>query len=75
MDDLAQEDHTYKATKEELNRYRLHWILQLNDRNFNGPMAFRDDYKAADALKNHLHRLSEDYTEDYRKPIPLQYQD
>ena len=46
-DDLAQEDHTYKATKKELDRYRSHWTLQLNDPTINGPMALRDDYKAA----------------------------
>ena len=71
MDELAQEDHTYKATKEELDRYRSNWTLQLNDSTFNGPMALRDDHKAAVALKNHLYRQSE----DYQKPIPPQYQD
>ena len=71
MDDLAQEDHTYKATKKELSRYRSHWMLQLNDLTFNGPMALRDDYKAAVSLKNHMHRRPE----DYQKQSPPQYQD
>ena len=71
MDDLAQEDQSYKATKEELDRYRSNWAFQLNDSTFNGPMASRVDYKAAVALKNHLYRQSE----DHQKPIPPQYQD
>ena len=45
MDDSAQEDHTCKAAKKELARYRSHWTLQLNDLTFNGPMALRDDNK------------------------------
>ena len=71
IDDLAQEDHTYKATKEELDRYRSHWTLPLDDSTFNEPMLLRDDYKAAVSLKHHLYRLSE----DYQKPIPPQYRD
>ena len=71
MDALAQEDHADKATKEELDRYRSHWTLPLDDPTFNGPIALRDDYKAAVSWKNHLYRQSE----DYKKPIPPQYQD
>ena len=71
MDDLAQEDHTYKATKKEFDRYRSHWTLQLNDLTFNGPMALRADYKAAVSLNNHMYRRPE----DYQKPSASQYQD
>ena len=71
MDNLAQEDHAYKATKKELGRKSSHWTLQLNDLTFNGPMALRDDYKAAVSLNNHMYRRPE----DYQKPSPPQYQD
>ena len=60
IDDLAQEDHSYKATKEELDRYRSNWSTQLNNSTFNGPMASQDYCKTAVALKNHLYRQPED---------------
>ena len=60
IDDLAQEGHTYNATEKELDRNRSHWTLQLHDSTLNGPMALRDDYKAAVSLNNHLYRQSED---------------
>ena len=71
VDKVAQEDHTYKLTKAEYLRYRPNWCLQPNNSGNNGPMATRPDYRAAVALKNHLHRNSEDYQE----PIPPQDQD
>ena len=60
-----------RRRRRRLDRYRPKRVIQLNDSTFNGPMASRDDYKAAVALKNHLFRQSE----DYQKPIPPQYQD
>ena len=42
MDALVQEDHTHMATKEELERYRSMWTLQLKDPTFCGPLFFFD---------------------------------
>ena len=70
MDALAQKDQTYMDTKEELERYRSMWTLQLNDPTYSGPPALRPDYKAAVSLKNHLYR----HSEDYQRPIPAQVQ-
>ena len=71
MGRLAQEDHTYKLTRSEYLRCSSTWCLQLNSSGSIAPMATRPDYRAAIALKNHLHRNSE----DYQKPIPPQDQD
>ena len=40
-DEFAQEDHTYKLAKAELDRYRSNWCLQLEDARDNGPMTLR----------------------------------
>ena len=66
-DELAKEDHTYKLTSEERNRYQGPWYLTLN----NGPMRLRHDFRAAVSLKNRLHYESGDQDEE---PIsPEQY--
>ena len=70
MDDLAHSIRSFLQGY-ELDRYRSHCTLQLNDLTFNGTMALRDDYKAAVSLTNHMYTRSE----DYQKPIPPQYQD
>ena len=71
MDRLAQEDSAHKLKKSEYLRCSSIWCLQVNNSGSNAPMATRPDYRAAAALKNHLHRNSE----DYQKPIPPQDQD
>ena len=60
MDVLAQEDHIFMATKEEVERYRSMWTLQLNDPTYSDPLALGHDYKAAVSLMNHLYMHSED---------------
>ena len=35
-DELAQEDHTYRLTPEEMKRYQGHWYLTLNNAGKNG---------------------------------------
>ena len=59
MDRLAQEESAYKLTRSEYLRYSSIWCLQLNKSGSIAPMATRPDYRAAVALKNHLHRNSE----------------
>ena len=44
MNDLAQEDHSYKVTKAELDRNTTNWCLQLNDAGDSGPMTSRADF-------------------------------
>ena len=55
MDALVQEDHTYMASKEELERSTSMWTLQPNDPTYSGLLFLRHDYKAAVSLKNHLY--------------------
>ena len=58
MDKLAQEDHTYRLSKEEFKRYQGQWYLTLNKSGNNAPMRLRPDFRAAVSLKNQLHRES-----------------
>ena len=41
MDKLAQEDHSYRLSREELLRYQKHWFLTLNKSGKNAPMRLR----------------------------------
>ena len=58
MDKLAQEDHTYRLSKEEFKRYQGQWCLTLNKSGKNAPMRLRSDFRAAVTIKNRLHRES-----------------
>ena len=58
MDELAEEDHTYKLTTEEKRRYKGQWDLTLNKAGKNGPMKLRSDYRVAVLMKNRLHHES-----------------
>ena len=71
MDELAQQDHTYRLSKEEFKRYQGQWYLTLNKSDKNAPMRLRSDFRAAVSLKNRLHRES---VEEIAEPIsPQQY--
>ena len=59
MDELAQQDHSYKLTYEEYKRYKNNWYLTLNNTGRSSePMKLRPDYRAAVVKKNALHRQS-----------------
>ena len=58
MDELAQQDHTYRLSKEEFKRYQGQWYLTLIKSGKNAPMRLRSDFRAAVLLKNRLHRES-----------------
>ena len=44
MDKLAQEDHSYRLSYEEYERYQKHWYLTLNKSGKNTPMRLRSDF-------------------------------
>ena len=70
-DELAQEDHTYRLTREEKKRYQGQWYLTLNKAGKNGPMKLRTDFRAAVSMENRLHHESGERGEE---PIhPDQY--
>ena len=58
MDDLAQQDHTHRLSREEVKRYQGQWYLTLIKSGKNAPMRLRQDFRAAVSLKNRLHRES-----------------
>ena len=71
MDELAQQNHTYRPSKEEFERYQGQWYLTLNTSGKNAPMRLRSDFRAAVSIKNRLHRES---GEEVVQPIsPQQY--
>ena len=53
MDELAQQDHTYRLSRHE---FKIYWNLTLNKSGKNGPMRLRSDFRAAVSPKNRLHR-------------------
>ena len=69
MDELAQEDHSYRLSYEEYERYQKHWYLTLNKSGKNAPMRLRSDFRTAVTLMNRLHRES---GEEHAEPIPFQ---
>ena len=47
MDELAQEDHSYRLSREEFLRYQKPWYLTLNKSGKNAPMRLRSDFRPA----------------------------
>ena len=72
MDKLAQEDHSYRLSHEEYERYQKNWYISLNKSGRNAPKRLRSDFRAAVTIMNRLHRES---GEERAEPIPFpQYQ-
>ena len=69
MDKLAQEDHSYRLSRDELQRYQEQWYLTLNKSGKNAPMRLRSDFRAAVTIMNRLHRES---GEERAEPIAFQ---
>ena len=67
MDELAQQDHTYRLSEEEFKRYQGQWYLTLNKSGKNAPMRLRHGFRAAVSLKNRLHRESGERIRDFRR--------
>ena len=71
MDELAQQDHTYRLSREEFKRYEGQWYLTLSKSGKDAPMRRRSDFRAAVSLKNRLHCES---GEEVAEPVsPQQY--
>ena len=69
MDKLAQEDHSYRLSREDY--YQKHWYLTPNKSGRTAPMRLRSDFRATVTIMNRLHRESGEVAE----PIPFeQYQ-
>ena len=47
MNKLAQEDHSYRPSREKFKRYQGQWYLTLNKSGKNAPMRLRSDFRAA----------------------------
>ena len=58
MNQFAQEDRSYRLSREEYLRYQKHWYLTLNKSGKNAPMRLRSDFRAAVIIMNRLHRGS-----------------
>ena len=56
MDKFAQEDHTYRLSKEEFKKYQGQWYLTLNKPGKNALMRPRSDFRAAVSIKNRRRR-------------------
>ena len=69
MNKLAQEDHSYRLSYEEYERYQKHWYLTLNKSGKNAPMRLQSDFRTAVTFMNRLHRES---GEDRPEPISFQ---
>ena len=67
IEKLAQEDHSYRLSRDEFQRYQKHWYLTLKKSGKNAPMRLRPDFRAAVTLMNRLHRES---GEERPEPIP-----
>ena len=63
-DELAQEDHTYRLTPKEKQRYQGQWYLTLNKAGKNVPMKLRSDFRAAVSMNNRLHHESGEQVEE-----------
>ena len=60
MDQLASEDHTYKATKAEIDVYRGNWWIHTNVAHFDSvPTRYQLDFKKALSTMHRL-KLAED---------------
>ena len=68
MDKLAQKNHSYCPSSEEIERFKKNWYISLNKSGRNAPMKLRSDFR--EALTN-MHRLHRESGEERPEPIPL----
>ena len=71
MDKLAQEDHSFRLSKEEFKRYQGQWYLTLNKSGKNAPMRLRSDFRATVTIKNRLFRESGEERAEPISPINI----
>ena len=58
MDELVQNDFTYRPSTEEFERYKKKWSTSLNTSGRNAPMKLRSDFREAVTMMHRLHRES-----------------
>ena len=72
-DELALEDHSYIATKEERTRNEKSWVLKLNKEGVQGPMNQRPHFVEAKREMKKLHDEHVKETSEGNTPIhPIQ---
>ena len=60
MDKLASEDHTYKASKEEIEFYRGNWWIHTNVAHFDSvPTRYEPEFKSALSTMQRLKRAED----------------
>ena len=61
MDQLASEDHSYKANKEEIDFYRKNWWIHTNVEHFDSvPTRYEPDFKKALSTMHSLKRAEDE---------------
>ena len=71
FDELALEDHSYFATREERDRNEKSWVLKLNEEGDQGPMNQRFDFVEAKREMKRLHDEHVKETSEGNTPIHL----
>ena len=71
FDELALEDHSYIATREERDRNEKSWVLKLNEEGDQGPMNQRFDFVEAKREMKRLHDEHVKETSEGNTPIHL----
>ena len=70
MDQLASEDHTYKATKEEIDLYRGNWWIHTNVAHFDSvPTRYQPEFKKALSTMRRLKRAEDEKKQETWTPI------
>ena len=70
-DELALEDHSYIATREERTRNEKNWVLSLNREGVQGPLSQRPDFVEAKREFKKLHGEHVTETSEGNTPIHL----
>ena len=69
LDNLAQEDHSFRPSSVEYETYQKFWYLTLNKKGKNASIPLRIDFRASVTVMNGLHRESR---EERAEPKPFQ---
>ena len=73
-DEIAFEDHSCTATREERSRHEKSWTLALNGEGVQGPLNQRSDSKEAKQTCRRLYQENTAITGSGNKPVPPEQQ-
>ena len=73
MDKLTQENHSYRLSYEEYERYKHHRYLTLNKSGKNAPTKLRSDFREAVKIMNRLHRESGEERPEPTRLLPVHH--